>query len=150
MIYIITSTNVMIYIITSTNVMIYIITSTNVAGVRHITFYGLRAEVSPQVVEVRRIVRSVQYEVRDGEQSTHGARRFGCLCYADVAVSTAIVIGAYDNANVGQLAAQRSRHWFKIPGTERDRDRMACCFVNGRGCCVAFGDADHAVRLSTD
>ena len=103
--------------------------------------------MSGQIVKIRRVVWPVFSEVRNSEYPADRARRFGRFPDAWVADRATVVVRTNDDANVRQLGAQRDRSRLKVAGVECNRRREAGRFMNARGRGVAFGDAEHTVRL---
>ncbi|CAJ5651122.1 Uncharacterised protein [Burkholderia pseudomallei] len=94
----------------------------------HGSGHRIRAEVRSQVVEVGPVRRAIRTEVGHGDDAGDSLGRRAGLRHARIALRRVIVIGAYDDAGVRILAAQRRRDRVQVAGVERDGDRIA-----GRG-----------------
>ncbi|KGS34982.1 hypothetical protein X962_6217 [Burkholderia pseudomallei MSHR7343] len=87
--------------------------------------YRIRADVRSQVVEVGAVRRTVRTEVGHRDDAGDGLGRRASLRHARIALRRVIVIGAYDDAGVRILAAQRRRDRVQVAGVECDGGRIA-------------------------
>src|ERR1700687_42836 len=100
------------------------------------------------IVQVCRVVWPFRSEVGHGKQSANGKRGLVRLGQSRVSLGFVVIVGAQNQARIGELGTHRLRHWTQPAGVERNRYSMPSCFVNASAGRIALDDADRVARLA--